>query len=67
MAESRLPLAIVTACVDRFFALASIVADEMYAKPIPVIALSAEDFASLRGGDQIEVFNDGKLLVESER
>jgi len=60
------PAAIITACVDRFFALASIVADEMYGKPLPVVALSVEDFASLRDGNQIEVFKDGKLLVESE-
>ncbi len=60
------PAAIITACVDRFFALASIVADEMYQKPIPIIALEAEDFATLRDGEQIAVFNDGRLLIESE-
>lgn len=59
------PAAIVVSCVDRFFALASIVADEMYAKPIPVIALSEEDFASLQTGEQIEIFSDGWLSVES--
>lgn len=59
------PAAIVVSCVDRFFALASIVADEMYAKPIPVIALSETDFASLRSGERIEVLNDGRLSVES--
>src|SRR5512136_2776051 len=32
------PTAIVTTGVDSFFALASIVADEMYAKPIPILA-----------------------------
>lgn len=60
------PAAIVVSCVDRFFALASIVADEMYAKPIPIIALGADDFASLRNGDQIEVLDDGRLRIESE-
>lgn len=59
------PAAIVVSCVDRFFALASIVADEMYARPIPVIALSETDFASLRSGERIEVLNDGRLSVES--
>ncbi len=59
------PVAIVVSCVDRFFALASIVADEMYAKPIPVIALSEKDFASLQTGEQIEIFSDGWLSVES--
>ncbi len=59
------PAAIVVSCVDRFFALASIVADEMYAKPIPVIALSEEEFASLNNGEQIEIFSDGRLTVEN--
>lgn len=58
------PAAIVTACTDRFFALASIVADEMYQRPIPVIALDAGDFDSLQNDQQISIFPDGKLLVE---
>lgn len=57
------PAAIVVSCVDRFFALASIVADEMYGRPIPVVALSDEDFASLKTGEQIEIFSDGKLMI----
>ncbi len=57
------PAAIVVSCVDRFFALASIVADEMYGRPIPVVALSDEDFASLQTGEQIEIFSDGKLMI----
>ena len=60
------PAAIVVSCVDRFFALASIVADEMYGRPIPVIALASQEFDSLQTGEQIEVFADGSLLVERE-
>ncbi|MBL8191196.1 MAG: DUF126 domain-containing protein [Acidobacteria bacterium] len=59
------PAAIVVSCVDRFFALASIVADEMYGRPIPIIALSEEDFAGLQTGEQVEIFGDGRLSVES--
>jgi predicted aconitase with swiveling domain len=59
------PAAIVVSCVDRFFALASIVADEMYGRPIPVIALSEEDFASLKTGEQVEIFNNGQVAIES--
>lgn len=59
------PAAIVVSCVDRFFALASIVADEMYAKPIPIIALGETDFASLHSGERIEILKDGRLSVES--
>ncbi len=45
------PAAIITTGVDTFFALASIVADAMYGRPVPLIALSADDFAQLRTGD----------------
>jgi len=61
------PAAILTTGVDAFFALASIVADEMYASPLPVIALEAEDFARLRSGDEVEVMEDGKVRVISSR
>ncbi len=62
--NGKSPAAIVTACIDRFFALASIVADEMYQKPIPVIALDAGDFDSLQSNQQIRIFPDGRLLIE---
>ena len=42
------PAAIVTTGADAFFALASIVADVMYGKSFPVIALEPDDFASLQ-------------------
>lgn len=58
------PAAIVVSCVDRFFALASIVADEMYQRPLPVIALTPEDFATVQTGEQIEISADGRLIIE---
>jgi len=60
------PAAILTTGVDSFFALASIVADEMYARPIPVIALATEDFARLRTGDRLEIGEDGIISVRSD-
>jgi predicted aconitase with swiveling domain len=55
------PLAIITEGVDSFLALASIVADEMYSKPIPVIAVTANDYRLLETGQRIEIHADGKL------
>ena len=55
------PVAILTTAVDSFFALASIVADEMYGKPIPVVALTADDFARLQPGQWLEVRLDGTV------
>lgn len=58
------PVGIITTDVDTFFALASIVADEMYAKPIPVIALEKEDFASLKDGQWLDICEDGTIIIE---
>ena len=53
------PAAIITTGVDTFFALASIVADEMYGRPVPLVALPSEDFARLRSGDWIALDEEG--------
>jgi len=55
------PAAIVTTGTDSFFALASIVADVMYGKPFPVIALDAGDFASLKTGEYLTVEMSGTI------
>ena len=57
------PAAILTTGVDSFFALASIVADVMYGKSFPVIALDAADFATLRSGSRIVVERSGAVRV----
>ena len=57
------PAAILTTGVDSFFALASIVADVMYGKSFPVIALEAADFATLRTGARIGVDRSGVVRV----
>ena len=49
------PAAIITTGVDSFFALASIVADVMYAKSFPVIALEPAEFALLQTGMRITI------------
>jgi predicted aconitase with swiveling domain len=56
------PAAILTTGVDAFFALASIVAGEMYGKSFPVIALEPADFATLKTGERIAI--DASGLVE---
>ena len=55
------PAAILTTGVDAFFALASIVADVMYAKPFPVVTLDADDFARLETGMRVTVERDGTI------
>jgi predicted aconitase with swiveling domain len=55
------PAAILTTGVDSFFALASIVADVMYGKSFPVVALEPADFATLRTGERLSVTADGTI------
>ena len=55
------PSALLTTSVDHFLVLASIVADEMYGKPIPIVALSEDDFAALRTGESVSVGVDGRV------
>src|SRR6267154_5831115 len=55
------PAAIITTGTDSFFALASIVADLMYGRSFPVVALEAEDFASLRTGERLLVTRTGEI------
>ncbi|WKZ48743.1 MAG: DUF126 domain-containing protein [Anaerolineales bacterium] len=57
------PAAILTTATDFFFALASIVAEELYATPIPLVALAESDFAKLKTGDEVEIYENGKVLV----
>jgi predicted aconitase with swiveling domain len=53
------PAAILTTGADAFFALASIVADVMYGKSFPVIALAPDDFASLQTGQRLSIGRGG--------
>jgi predicted aconitase with swiveling domain len=57
------PAAILTTGIDHFFALASIVADEMYGKPIPIVALAESDFACLQTGYWLDVREDGTIIM----
>lgn len=55
------PAAILTTGVDTFFALASIVAEEMYGRAIPIVALTAEDFGKLKTGERVRVEAEGLI------
>ena len=57
------PAAIITTDTDFFFALASVVAEELYGLPLPLVALTAGDFAKLHTDDEIHILEDGKVIV----
>ena len=58
------PAAIITTDTDFFFALASVVADELYGAPLPLVALSEEDFASLKTDDNIRITTHGEVILD---
>lgn len=58
------PAAILTTGADFFFALASVVADELYTQAVPLIALDAADFAQLKSGDMLVLGQDGSITIE---
>jgi predicted aconitase with swiveling domain len=57
------PAAILTTDTDFFFALASVVAEELYTSPLPLVALGERDFARLRTGDEITIFSTGRIRI----
>ena len=61
--EGTAPAAILTTGADTFFALASIVADVMYGKPFPVVALEPADFARLETGMRLRVEASGAIRL----
>ena len=61
------PAAIVTTDVDFFFALASVVADELYTSPLPLVSLEQLDFDKLGLGDEIHIRASGELTVRKSR
>jgi predicted aconitase with swiveling domain len=60
------PAAILTTGADFFFALASVVADELYTQPVPLVALHARDFAQLKNGDALILEEDGSIAIEEK-
>ena len=58
------PAALITKDPDSFLTLASIVADELFGCPVPVIAAGAEAFRVLRSGQQVRVCTDGRIEIQ---
>jgi len=63
----KAPAAIITTRKDAFFALASIVADEMYDAPIPIVVVPKVQFERLKSGDWLELDEDGRIVVEGKQ
>lgn len=51
---------------DTFLALASVVADEMYGRALPVIRLSQADFDRLPDEGRVHLHRDGSVVIDLE-
>jgi len=57
------PAGLVTDRADVFLALASVVAGEMYESSFPMVAVSRDEFESIRTGDQVAIAGDGSVTI----
>ena len=57
------PAAIITTDTDFFFALASVVAEELYASPLPLVAISEFEFSQLKTNAEIQIAADGIVIL----
>lgn len=55
------PTALITAESDFFFALACVIADELYGRSMPMIAVTPADFAQIKTGDHILIRANGVI------
>lgn len=60
------PAAIVAAEADFFFALASVVADELYAASLPLVTLRENDFGKMESGDEVRLLDNGTVIVRKQ-
>jgi predicted aconitase with swiveling domain len=60
------PAAIINLKADPIIALGSIVADELYNKPVPIVVLPEEAFYSINKGDRLTIEPDGTVKVYTE-
>jgi predicted aconitase with swiveling domain len=58
------PAALITTDTDFFFALASVVAEELYHSSLPLVALTESDFAQLKTDDEIIIKNNGEVIIK---
>jgi len=57
------PAAIINFNVDPIIALGAIVAEELYHKTVPIVALAQEDYAAIRDGDYLTINPNGKIVI----
>jgi len=62
--EGVAPAALLVRLPDSYFALASIVSDELFGQSIPVVQLAEADFDRLEDGGRVRLDRDGTVHLE---
>ncbi|MCP4418261.1 MAG: DUF126 domain-containing protein [Chloroflexi bacterium] len=63
--QGTAPTAIIMSEIDGILALGAAVAREMYDKSPPVLVLSAENYAQIQSGQQIQISLDGLITISA--
>jgi predicted aconitase with swiveling domain len=58
------PAAIIVSRIDPIIGLGSILGDELYDKPVPILLVTPEDRARICTGDQVEIEANGRIVVK---
>lgn len=59
------PAAVLVTQTDTFLSLASIVADELYGRPVPIVMVERAAIGDLATGDPVQVAFDGTVTIDS--
>jgi predicted aconitase with swiveling domain len=62
----KAPAAMINSHIDPILALGSILADELYGKPVPIVVLSEADFQAIRDGDRVIIELDGTVRINAD-
>lgn len=64
--QGNQPAALITRGTDAFLALASVVADELYGTPVPMVSVSEDAFGRLEPGARVEIDAAGRIRIEPD-
>lgn len=57
------PAAVIVSRLDPIIGLGSILGDELYGRPVPVVVVAESDRALIKTGDMVEIKQNGRILV----
>lgn len=59
------PAAVITSRIDPIIGLGSILGDELYGRPVPILVVAEDDRRTIASGDTVTIHLDGWIAVES--